>query len=121
MLFPRYAWPLSRATGLLTRNWSGELFRPGRLDSRRVLPVTLRIWMPCLGSPRGPLRTRTGHLFLAGEALYQMSYQPKATLTGYGSGRREQPDLAYVEVNSRVEPTRFERVTCCLPSNCSTD
>lgn len=42
MLFPRCSWPLSRATGLLTRNWSGELSRPGRLDSRRVLPVGVR-------------------------------------------------------------------------------
>ena len=47
-----------RATKLRHNPWSSELFRPGRLDSRRVLPVAVcgwyrSRWMPCHGSLRG--------------------------------------------------------------------
>jgi hypothetical protein len=82
----------SACHGLLTRNWSGKLFRPGRLESRRVKPVGMRC--PCRASAchvdRSGLEPDTsavrmqcstyGELTALDAVLCHLSYQARSAL-----------------------------------------
>lgn len=116
LLLPRCSWPLSRATGLLTRNWSGELFPPGRLDSRRVAPVTVceQVDRPCTGC-----RAMAHHVEVAEiESARQRVRSAPATLavTPRRAVRGSAPSaLRTLPRHCQVEPGGFEPPTFCMP------